>query len=101
MAKKGKIESNLRKAARAKLDAPRREELKKIIKNNAISLEERFAAQLQLSSMSRDGSKVRYRKRCAITGRPRGYYGKFEVSRIKLRDLASNGEIPGMYKSQW
>lgn len=101
MAKKGKIESNLRKAKRALLDAPKRKELKQKIKDNLVPLEERFAAKLELSSMSRDGSPVRYRKRCEITGRPRGIYGKFRISRIQLRDLASRAEVPGMRKSQW
>ncbi len=63
--------------------------------------EERFAARLKLSELPRNSSAVRIRNRCELTGRPRGYYRKFRLSRIALRELASSGQIPGMVKSSW
>ena len=63
--------------------------------------EERFDATMKLSELPRNASKVRIRNRCSITGRPRAYYRKFGLSRIALRDLASEGQIPGMTKSSW
>ena len=66
-----------------------------------ISQEERFMAVLKLSALPRDGSKVRVRNRCSITGRPRGNYRKFGMSRIAFRDLASTGQLPGITKASW
>jgi len=63
--------------------------------------EERFAAQLKLAELPRNSSETRVRNRCSVTGRPRGYYRKFKLSRIALRALASSGQIPGMVKSSW
>ena len=67
----------------------------------ALPPEERFAARLKMSEMPRDASPIRVRNRCLISGRPRGVYRKFKMSRIALRDLASTGMIPGMVKSSW
>ena len=64
-------------------------------------MDERFAAQLKLAKLPRNSSKVRIRNRCEITGRPHGVYRKLRISRIALRDLASEGKIPGMTKSSW
>ena len=64
-------------------------------------MEERFAARLKLAKLPRNSSRVRIRNRCEISGRPRGNYRKFKMSRIALRDLASAGQIPGMVKSSW
>ena len=66
-----------------------------------LSIEERFNAQLKLSEMPRNSSEVRYRNRCELTGRPRGFYRKFKMSRIALRELGNFGLIPGIVKSSW
>jgi small subunit ribosomal protein S14 len=64
-------------------------------------MEDRFAARLKLAKLPRNSARVRIRNRCQISGRPRGNYRKFKMSRISLRDLASAGQIPGMVKSSW
>ena len=79
----------------------KRAELKAIIKDQNVSPEERFQATLKLAELPRNSSKTRMRNRCALTGRPRSYYRKFNLSRIALRDLASRGELPGVVKSSW
>jgi small subunit ribosomal protein S14 len=101
MAKKSSIEKNARRAKLAKSIAGRRSRLKAIAVDRDLPPEERFAAQLKLAQLPRNGSETRIRNRCAMTGRPRGYYRKFKLSRISLRDLASSGQIPGMVKSSW
>jgi small subunit ribosomal protein S14 len=75
--------------------------LKAAAKDSALSAEERFAARMKLAKMPRNGSTTRIRLRCELTGRPRGNYRKFGLSRIAVRDLASTGQIPGMVKSSW
>ncbi len=75
--------------------------LKALIMSKDISMEERFDAQLQLNKLPRNSSKSRYRNRCQVTGRPRGVYRKFKMSRVSLRDLAAVGQIPGLTKSSW
>ena len=72
-----------------------------IINNQKMSPEDRYEARLKLQKLPRNASPVRLRNRCALTGRPRGYYRKFKLSRIALRELASSGQIPGMVKSSW
>lgn len=79
----------------------RRKQLKMTIMSKSSTIEERFDAQIKLADLPRNGSKVRYRNRCELTGRPRGYYRKFKMSRIALRDLASFGLVPGVTKSSW
>jgi small subunit ribosomal protein S14 len=101
MAKKSAIEKNLKRKRMAARDAKKRAELKAIVRNLSLPAEERFAAQLKLSALPRNGAKIRVRNRCALSGRPRGVYRKFELSRVALRDLASTGYIPGMVKSSW
>jgi len=81
--------------------AAKRAELKAMVKDQNLDPQERFAAVLKLAKMPRNGSRVRYRNRCAITGRPHAYYGKFGLCRIQLRDLGSMGLIPGLVKSSW
>ena len=101
MAKKSLITRNakrLKKSSNCKL---KREKLKMIIKNINISFSDRLNAQIKLSEMSRDSSKVRVRNRCALTGRPRGNLRKFGISRIAVRELGSWGQIPGLIKSSW
>jgi len=101
MAKKSAIDKNKKKMMKSKLHEEKRKVLKKIIMNKSISQEERFLAVLKLSALPRDGSKVRVRNRCSVTGRPRGNYRKFGMSRIAFRDLASTGQLPGIIKASW
>ena len=101
MAKTSSIQRNLKRIRLAKKFLKKRENLKKIIKNKKLPLEERFAAQLKLAKIPRNSSRTRIRNRCEISGRPHGVYRKLKISRIALRDLASSGKIPGMTKSSW
>jgi small subunit ribosomal protein S14 len=81
--------------------AAKRARLRAIARDRLVPQEERFQAYLKLAEMPRNGAAVRVRNRCELTGRPRGFYRKFRLSRIALRDLASIGQIPGMVKSSW
>jgi len=101
MAKKSAVEKNNRRAALVKRYAAKRARLRAIANDQSLPQEERFAARLKLTEMPRDTSPVRLRNRCLLSGRPRGVYRKFKLSRIALRDLASVGMIPGMVKSSW
>ena len=101
MAKTSSIQRNLKRIRLVKKFQKKRESLKKIINNKKLPLEERFAAQLKLAKIPRNSAKIRIRNRCEITGRPRGVYRKLKISRIALRDLASQGKIPGMTNSSW
>ncbi|WP_395462860.1 30S ribosomal protein S14 [Wolbachia endosymbiont of Cantharis cryptica] len=101
MAKKSMIQRNLRRMKLYDQYREKREKLRCIIKNKNISIGERFAALNKLIKLPRDSCKIRIRNRCAVTGRPRGVYGKFNLCRIVLRDLCSFGKIPGVTKSSW
>jgi len=101
VAKKSSIEKNVRRIRLAKSIIGKRTRLKEIATDRTAPPEERFTAQLKLAELPRNGSATRVRNRCALTGRPRGYYRKFKLSRIALRELASSGQIPGMVKSSW
>ena len=101
MAKTSSVEKNKKREKMAKQYAARRARLKAVADNEALPMEERFAARLKLAELPRDSSKVRIRNRCELTGRPRATYRKFKLSRIALRELASTGQIPGMVKSSW
>jgi small subunit ribosomal protein S14 len=101
MAKKSAIEKNARRTKLAKQIAQKRLRLKATARDRTAAPEDRFAAQLKLAELPRNGSPTRVRNRCAMTGRPRGYYRKFRLSRITVRELASAGQIPGMVKSSW
>jgi small subunit ribosomal protein S14 len=101
MAKTSSIEKNNRRKKLSKQYAGKRAKLKEISKNQALSMEERFAAQLKLAELPRNASPGRVRNRCELTGRPRAYYRKLKLSRIALRELGNFGEIPGMVKSSW
>jgi small subunit ribosomal protein S14 len=81
--------------------AKKREELKKVILDMNISDEERYEARLKLQKLPRDASPVRLQRRCQITGRPHAVYRRFGLSRNKLRELAMNGDVPGLVKSSW
>jgi small subunit ribosomal protein S14 len=79
----------------------KRAELVAIINNQKLSSEDHYEARLKLQKLPRNSSPVRLRNRCALTGRPRGVYRKFGLSRGKLRDIAMRGEIPGVIKASW
>lgn len=101
MAKKSSINKNVHRRDLSKKYAYRRSKLKEVIMNRLAPAEERFAAALKLSELPRNGSSTRIRNRCEISGRPRGFYRKFKMSRIALRDFASRGMIPGITKASW
>ena len=101
MAKTSSIQKNLKRIKLVEKFHKKRKNLKMIINNKKLPLEERFAAQLKLAKIPRNSAKIRIRNRCEITGRPHGVYRKLKISRIALRDLASKGKIPGMTKSSW
>jgi len=101
MAKTSAIEKNKHRMRLVKKFAGRRARLKAIAINKTVTPEERFTAQIKLAQLPRNSSQVRVRARCEITGRARAVYRKFRLSRMSLRDLASNGQIPGMVKSSW
>ena len=101
MAKTSSIEKNNRRAKLAKQYAAKRAALKAVTKDQGLSLEERFSAQLKLAELPRNSSQTRVRNRCEVSGRPRGYYRKLKMSRIALRELGNLGQVPGMVKSSW
>lgn len=101
MAKVSAVEKNNRRRRLAAKHAGKRAALKKTIMDRDLPPEERFMAQLKLAEMPRNGAKNRIRNRCRLTGRPRGYYRKFGISRIGLRDMAQFGGAPGVTKSSW
>ena len=101
MAKTSSVEKNNRRRKMAKQYAGKRARLKAITKNQTLSMEERFAAQLKLAQLPRNSAPTRIRNRCELTGRPRAFYRKLKMSRLALRELANQGLIPGMVKSSW
>jgi small subunit ribosomal protein S14 len=101
MAKTSAVEKNQKRILLAKKYAAKRDRLKAIANDRSLPAEDRFAARLKLSELPRNSAPGRIRNRCEITGRPRGFYRKFKISRIALRDLGSNGQIPGLVKSSW
>ncbi len=101
MAKVSATENNQKKVRLVKKHAAKRAQLKAIINNRELPIEERFKAQLKLAEMPRNSAKIRLRNRCVVSGRPRGYYRKLGLSRIALRELGSKGLIPGLVKSSW
>lgn len=101
MAKLSSINRNNKRATMAKKHAAKRAELKKLVMDKELAFEERLQASIALAKLPRNGAKVRYRNRCELTGRARGTYRKFKLSRIKLRELGSFGRIPGLTKASW
>ncbi len=101
MAKKSMLEREKRRRTAVAKYAARRAELKAQIRNPHLSYEERLAAIEALQRLPRDASPVRLRNRCRLTGRPRGYYRKFGLSRNKLREIVMEGEAPGVTKASW
>lgn len=101
MAKLCSVNRNEKRIALTKRHAATRKALKAKIMDQTTSPEDRFQAVLKLAEMPRNSAKIRVRNRCALTGRPRGYHRKFNLSRNALRLLASHGELPGIVKSSW
>jgi small subunit ribosomal protein S14 len=101
MAKKSATERNDKRARMIKSAAGKRAALKKVLMSKEISFEERLEAQVKLSEMPRNSAKIRHRNRCGLTGRPRGYYRQFNLSRIAVRELGNFGQIPGLIKASW
>ncbi|OGS92539.1 MAG: 30S ribosomal protein S14 [Gallionellales bacterium GWA2_60_18] len=101
MAKIALINRDHKRRETVKKFAAKRAELLATISNMKLSDEERAAARLKLQSLPRDASPVRLRNRCALTGRPRGTFRKFGLGRIKVREFAMRGEIPGIVKASW
>ena len=101
MAKKSMIERELKRQKLVDQHAAKRASLKAAAADKTASVEDRFKATLKLAEMPRNSSATRLRNRCQLTGRPRAYYRKLKISRIMLRELGSNGEIPGLVKSSW
>ncbi|HUZ90605.1 MAG TPA: 30S ribosomal protein S14 [Methylocella sp.] len=101
MAKKCMILKEGKRKRLNKQYAARRKALKDAIMDKDTTMEDRFTAVMKLAKLPRNGAKNRQRNRCELTGRPRGVYRKFKLCRIKIRELASNGQIPGIVKSSW
>ncbi|MGN7778351.1 30S ribosomal protein S14 [Mycolicibacterium sp. 22603] len=101
MAKASKIVANERRKQTVARYAERRAELKEIIRRPASTAEQRAAAQTALQRLPRDSSPVRLRNRDSVDGRPRGHLRKFGLSRVKVRELAHRGELPGVRKASW
>jgi len=101
MAKTSSVDKNRKRALLVKRMAAKRAKLKAAASNKQLPPEERFAARLKLAELPRNSSATRLRNRCELTGRPRGFYRRFKLSRIALRELASLGQIPGVVKSSW
>ncbi|MFV0360792.1 30S ribosomal protein S14 [Tropicimonas sp.] len=101
MAKKSMIEREKKREKLVAQDAARRAALKEIANDEERPMEERFKARLKLAKLPRNSSATRLHNRCQVSGRPKAYYRKLKMSRIALRDLASEGRIPGMVKSSW
>lgn len=101
LAKKSMIARNKKRERLAAIQAERRAQLRKIMKDPNVGYEEKQDAMFKLQSMSRNGSRVRVLNRCQISGRPKAVYRKFKVSRIVLRELAHKGMVPGMKKASW
>lgn len=101
MAKKSMVERQRRRTRTVAKFAVKRDALRKILSDSKATDDEKDAARLKLQKMPRDASPVRLRNRCAISGRPQGYYRKFGLGRNKLREATMRGEIPGLSKASW
>ncbi len=101
MAKTSMIQRDLKRARLVRRYAQRRADAKAIIHDPNSSFDQRMAAQIVLQKLPRDSSPCRQRNRCAITGRPRGYYRRFGLGRNKLREAAMRGDVPGLTKASW
>ncbi len=101
MAKRSMLQRELRRQKQVQKYAAKRADLKEIIRNPQSSDEEKMNALARLQALPRDASPVRLRNRCAVSGRPHGFYRKFGLARNKLREATMRGEIPGLSKASW
>ena len=101
MAKKSKVVKNIHRQKLVDKYKNKRKELLTIVKSPKTSIEEKRLAYMKLEQLPRDANPIRVRNRCNLTGRPRGYYRKFGLSRISLRELATKGKVPGLNKASW
>ncbi len=101
MAKQSSIQKNKNRKRIVEKFSKKRQNLKKKIMQKDLSMEERFKIQSKLNDLPRNSSKIRVRNRCELTGRTRGVYRKFGLSRIKIRELSMAGSLPGVVKSSW
>jgi small subunit ribosomal protein S14 len=101
MAKKSMINRQTKREKMVRKYAARRAELKRQSKDQSLSAEERQQARASLAGLPRNSSPVRLRNRCMVTGRPRGVYREFMLSRITFREMAHRGELPGVHKASW
>ncbi len=101
MAKKSMIERQKKRERLVAKYAAKRAALNEVVADQSKPMEERFKATLKLAELPRNSSPTRLNNRCQLTGRPRAYYRKLKLSRIMLRELGSQGQIPGMVKSSW
>ena len=101
MAKLSSVQKNLNRQKLIEKFSKKRKVLKKKIMDKTISIEERLKLQNKLNDLPRNSANIRYRNRCKLTGRTRGVYRKFGLSRIKIRELSMSGDLPGMVKSSW
>jgi small subunit ribosomal protein S14 len=101
MAKKSVVERNNKRCSMNAKFKHKHDALKATIKNKTLSIDERFQAQIELAKLPRNSSSTRIRNRCALTGRGRGYIGKFGLSRICVRQLANEALLPGITKASW
>ena len=101
MAKQSSIQKNINRKKIVDKFSSRRKALKASIMKKDLSIEDRFKLQSKLNDLPRDSSKIRVRNRCKLTGRTRGVYRKFGLSRIKIRELSMSGALPGVVKSSW
>ena len=101
MAKQSAIQKNLNREKLINRLKNKRDLIKKTLMDNKVHFEDRIKAQIKMDSMPRNSSKNRFRNRCFFSGRPRGVYSKFGLSRIAIRDLAGKGQIPGLTKASW
>lgn len=101
MAKAAMVQRELKRQRLHERYRERREALKSVANDRSLPMEERFKARLKLAKLPRNSAKSRLHNRCQVTGRPKSYYRKLKISRIALRELAGEGQIPGMVKSSW
>jgi small subunit ribosomal protein S14 len=101
MAKLSSVLKNERRKALVKKTAAKYAKLKALAADQSLDEGERLIARLKMAELPRNGNPTRIRNRCELTGRPRGYYRKFKLARVMLRDLANKGMIPGVTKSSW
>ena len=101
MAKTSSMERNKKRQRMTDQMSAKRARLKALARDKDLPIEDRFAAQLKLAELPRNSSETRLHNRCQLTGRPHAYYRKLKLSRIMLRELGSQGQIPGLVKSSW